>query len=165
MDKVPFAKPDIVAFILWREEFLTDLRRAQSAGCFTVVGAGALADPAVDHADLLIGSRNDFPSELHPEEHLHRFTTIVLTDGINGAVLYHGDTKINQPVFKVDAKDTTGAGDAFIAGFLAGIAHELNPPQALEIAAQWAASSVQFNSSIPPAFEVVKAQWGIDLIP
>lgn len=65
----------------------------------------------------------------------------------------------------MDAKDTTGAGDAFIAGFLAGIAHELNPTQALEIAAQWAASSVQFNSSIPPGFELVKAQWGIDLIP
>jgi len=165
MGDLPVKNGEVVAFVLWREEFLTDLRRAQSAGCFTVVGAGALADPAVDHADLLIGSRTDFPSELHPEEHLHRFITIVLTDGINGAVLYNGDTKINQPVFKVDAKDTTGAGDAFIAGFLAGIAHELNPPQALEIAAQWAASSVQFNSSIPPAFEVVKAQWGIDLIP
>ena len=165
MDDVAVQPGEIVAFILWREEFLTDLHRAQSAGCFTVVGAGALADPAVVHADLLIGSRNDFPSELNPEEHLHRFTTIVLTDGINGAALYDGDTKINQPTFKVDVKDTTGAGDAFIAGFLAGIAHELNPTQALEIAAQWAASSVQFNSSIPPAFEVVKEQWGIDLIP
>ena len=159
MDDVAVQPGEIVAFILWREEFLTDLHRAQSAGCFTVVGAGALADPAVDHADLLIGSRNDFPSELHPEEHLHRFTTIVLTDGIKGAALYSGDTKINQPTFKVDVKDTTGAGDAFIAGFLAGIAHELNPTQSLEIAAQWAATSVQFNSSIPPAFEVVKAQW------
>jgi len=165
MDDVAVQPGEIVAFILWREEFLNDLHRAQSAGCFTVVGAGALADPAIDHADLLIGSRNDFPSELNPEEHLDRFTTIILTDGISGAVLYNGDTKINQPVFKVDPKDTTGAGDAFIAGFLAGIAHELNPTQALEIAAQWAASSVQFNSSIPPAFEVVKGQWGIDLIP
>ena len=165
MDNVPFRSDEVVAFILWREEFLADLHRAQSVGCFTVVGAGALADPAVDHADLLIGSKNDFPSELLPEEHLHRFTTIVLTDGINGAVLYNGDTKIKQPVFKVDAKDLTGAGDAFIAGFLAGIAHDLNPTQTLEIAAQWAASSVQFNSSIPPAFEVVKEQWGIDLIP
>ena len=165
MDDVAVQPGEIVAFILWREEFLNDLHRAQSAGCYTVVGAGALSDPAIEHADLLIGSRNDFPSELHPEEHLDRFTTIVLTDGINGAILYNGDTKINQPTFRVDVKDTTGAGDAFIAGFLAGIAHELNPNQSLEIAAQWAASSVQFNSSIPPAFEVVKGQWGIDLIP
>jgi hypothetical protein len=37
--------------------------------------------------------------------------------------------------------------------------------QSLEIAAQWAATAVQFHSSIPPAFEVVKQQWGIDLIP
>lgn len=165
MDDVPVKSGEVVAFILWREEFLTDLRRAQSAGCFTVVGAGALVDSAVDQADLLIGSRNDFPPELLAEEHLDRFTTIVLTDGINGATLYNGDTKIHQPIFKVDVKDTTGAGDAFIAGFLAGIAHELNPTQALEVAAKWAASSVQFNASIPPAFEVVKEQWGIDLIP
>lgn len=165
MDNVPFRSDEVVAFILWREEFLADLHRAQSVGCFTVVGAGALADPAVDHADLLIGSKNDFPSDLLPEEHLHRFKTIVLTNGVFGAVLYSGDIKLSQPIFDVDAKDATGAGDAFIAGYLAGIAHELNPNQALEIAAQWAASSVQINSSIPPAFKVVKEQWGIDLIP
>ena len=165
MDDVPVKNGDIVAFVLWREEFLADLQRAQSAGCFTVVGAGALADPSVDHADLLIGSRKDFSHALNPEEHLHRFTTIVLTDGLNGADLYNGGTKINQPAFTVDVKDTTGAGDAFIAGFIAGIAHELKPAQSLEIASRWAATSVQFNSSIPPAFEVVKEQWGIDLIP
>lgn len=165
MENVPVKDGDVVAFVLWREEFLEDLHRAQSVGCFTVVGAAALADPAVDHADLLIGSRNDFSINLIPEENLHRFATIVLTDGINGADLYSADLKLNQPVFNVEVRDTTGAGDAFIAGFLAGIAHELNPVQSLEIATQWAASSVQFNSSIPPAFEVVKEQWGIDLIP
>jgi len=31
------------------------------------------------------------------------------------------------------------------------------------IASQWAASSVQVNSSIPPAFDLVRKQWGIEL--
>ena len=31
MDKVPFKAGDIVVFVLWREEFLTDLLRAQAA--------------------------------------------------------------------------------------------------------------------------------------
>jgi len=165
MDNVAFKAGDVVAFILWREEFLTDLVRAQAAGCFTVVGAGALADPSVTHADLLIGSRNDFSSQLNPLDHLDRFTSIVLTDGINGSVAYNGSNEINQPAHKVEVKDTTGAGDAFIAGYLAGIAHGLSAAHTLEVAAKWAATSVQFHSSIPPAFEVVKQQWGIDLIP
>jgi len=165
MDNVPFKAGEVVAFILWREEFLGDLKRAQAAGCFTVVGAGALADVSVTHADLLIGSRNDFSSDLNPLDHLDRFTSIVLTDGINGSVAYCDGIEIKQPAHKVEVRDTTGAGDAFIAGYLAGIAHELTASQSLEIAAQWAATAVQFHSSIPPAFEVVKQQWGIDLIP
>jgi sugar/nucleoside kinase (ribokinase family) len=165
MDNVAFKAGDVVAFILWREEFLTDLVRAQEAGCFTVVGAGALADPSVTHADLLIGSRNDFSSQLNPLDHLDRFTSIVLTDGIRGSVAYSGTDEIRQLAFKVEVKDTTGAGDAFIAGYLAGIAHGLSATHTLEVAAKWAATSVQFHSSIPPAFEVVKQQWGIDLIP
>jgi hypothetical protein len=165
MNKVPFKAGEIVAFVLWREEFLADLRRAQAAGCFTVVGAGALADSSVTHADLVIGSRNDFPVEINPLDHLDRFASIVLTEGMQGAVLYSGGNEIRQPAFKVEVKDTTGAGDAFIAGYLAGIAHDLTTTQSLEIAAKWAASAVQSESSVPPAFEVVKEQWGIDLIP
>jgi sugar/nucleoside kinase (ribokinase family) len=165
MDNVSFKAGEVVAFILWREEFLGDLKRAQAAGCFTVVGAGALADVSVTHADLLIGSRNDFSSDLNPLDHLGRFTSIVLTDGINGSVAYSGSDEIKQPAYEVEVEDTTGAGDAFIAGYLAGIAYELTAAQSLEIAAQWAATAVQFHSSIPPAFEVVKQQWGIDLIP
>ena len=117
------------------------------------------------HVDLAIGSRNDFPAAINPVDHLDRFTSIVLTDGIQGAVLYSSRSEIRQPAFKVEVKDTTGAGDAFIAGYLAGIAHELSTTQSLEIAAKWAASAVQSESSVPPAFEVVKEQWGIDLIP
>jgi len=165
MNKVPFKAGEIVAFVLWREEFLADLQRAQAAGCFTVVGAGALADSSVTHADLVIGSRNDFPVEINPLDHLDRFASIVLTEGMQGAVLYSGGNEIRQPAFKVEVKDTTGAGDAFIAGYLAGIAHDLTTTQSLEIAAKWAASAVQSESSVPPAFEVVKEQWGIDLIP
>ncbi len=164
MDKVPFKAGEIVAFVLWREEFLADLLRAQVARCFTVVGAGALADSSVTHADLAIGSRNDLPVEINPLDHLDRFATIVLTDGRQGAVLYSGGNEIRQRSYDVEVKDTTGAGDAFIAGYLAGIAHELSTTQSLEIAAKWAASAVQSESSVPPAFEVVKQQWAIDLI-
>jgi sugar/nucleoside kinase (ribokinase family) len=163
MDNVPFSEGDVVAIILWREEFLNDLLRAESLGCLTVVGAAALVDANVSHAHLAIGSVSDIPSDVNPGDHLDRFDEIVLTDGLNGARYYSKKQKLQQSALKVDAIDVTGAGDAFISGYLAALANELNPSQCLLIATQWAASSVQINSSIPPAFDLVRKEWGIEL--
>ena len=163
MDNVPFSEGDVVAIVLWREEFLNDLLRAESSGCLTVVGAAALVDANVGHAHLAIGSVSDIPSGVNPEDHLDRFDEIVLTDGLNGARYYSKKQKLQQSALKVDAIDVTGAGDAFISGYLAALANELDPSQCLLIATQWAASSVQINSSIPPAFDLVRKEWGIEL--
>lgn len=163
MDNVPFSEGDVVAIILWREEFLNDLLRAESSGCLTVVGAAALVDANVSHAHLAIGSVSDIPSGVNPEDHLDRFDEIVLTDGLNGARYYSKKQKLQQSALKVDAIDVTGAGDAFISGYLAALANELDPSQCLLIATQWAASSVQITSSIPPAFDLVRKEWGIEL--
>jgi sugar/nucleoside kinase (ribokinase family) len=163
MDNVPFSEGDIVAIILWREEFLNDLLRADSSGCLTVVGAAALVDANVSHAHLAIGSVSDIPSGVNPEDHLDRFDEIVLTDGLNGARYYSKKQKLQQSALKVDAIDVTGAGDAFISGYLAALANELDPSQCLLMATRWAASAVQVNSSIPPAFDLVRKEWGIEL--
>ena len=162
MDNVPFVSPDIVAFILWREEFLGDLQRAERSGCFTVVGASALVDANVLHAHLVLGSVSDIPSGVNPEEHLDRFDAIVLTDGLNGARFYSKHQKLHQASFDVQAVDVTGAGDAFICGYLTGLANGLEAEKCLLIASQWAASSVQVNASIPPAFDLVRKEWGIE---
>jgi len=163
MDNVPFSEGDIVAIVLWREEFLNDLLRAESSGCLTVVGAAALVDLNVSRAQLVIGSVSDIPSGVNPEDHLDRFDEIVLTDGLNGARYYSKKQKLQQTALKVEAIDVTGAGDAFISGYLAALANELEPSHCLLIATQWAASSVQVNSSIPPAFDLVRKEWGIEL--
>jgi len=163
MDNVPFATPDIVAFILWREEFLGDLQRAEESDCFTVVGASALVDAQVKHAHLVLGSVSDIPSSVNPKDHLDRFDAIVLTDGLNGARYYSKEEELHQTAFEVQAVDATGAGDAFICGYLTGLANGLEATKCLLIAAQWAASSVQVNASIPPAFDLVRKEWGIEL--
>lgn len=163
MNNVPFSDPDIVAFILWREEFLSDLQRAEQSGCLTVVGAAALVDSNVLHANLVIGSVSDIPSGVNPAEHLDRFDEIVLTDGLNGANYYSKKQKLHQAAFRVQAVDVTGAGDAFISGYLAALAADLDPASCLLLASQWAASSVQVNSSIPPSFNLVREEWGIEL--
>jgi sugar/nucleoside kinase (ribokinase family) len=163
MDNVPFSNPDIVAFILWREEFVGDLQRAGNLGCFTIVGASALVDTNVLHANLVMGSVSDIPSRINPVDYLDRFDEIVLTDGLNGAHYYSKQKKLYQAAFSVQPVDVTGAGDAFICGYLAGLANQLDPAKCLLLASQWAASSVQVNSSIPPAFDLVRNEWGIEL--
>jgi sugar/nucleoside kinase (ribokinase family) len=163
MDNVAFNCPDIVAFILWRKEFLSDLQRAEKSGCLTVVGAAALMDNNVSHANIAIGSVSDIPSGVNPKDHLDRFDGIVLTDGLRGAQFYSKNQFLHQDAFDVQAIDVTGAGDAFIAGYLAALANQLDPASSLLLASQWAASSVQVTSSIPPAFDLVRKQWGIEL--
>jgi len=162
MDDVPFSEGDIVAFVLWREEFLNDLLRAKSSDCLTVVGAGALVDTNVSNAHLAIGSVSDIPSSVNPEDHLDRFDEIVLTNGLKGAHYYSKKQILHQSALKVEAIDVTGAGDAFIAGYLAALANDFDPSTCLLIATQWAASSVQVSSSIPPAFDLVRKEWGIE---
>jgi len=46
---------------------------------------------------------------------------IVVTHGAGGSTLYTRDQSFHAPGFKVTAVDTTGAGDAFVAGLLCGI--------------------------------------------
>jgi ribokinase len=56
---------------------------------------------------------------------------VVVTLGARGAVAIFGDEVISQPAFAVNVVDTTGAGDAFVAGFVvaqwfsAGVAEAL----------------------------------------
>ena len=150
----PIKSEDIVAFVIWRTHFIADLNIAQSAGARTVVGSAALTDEAVEHADYLIGSREDFSGEYSVGDALDRFTHIVVTDGARGATLYGPDGSHFQPALTVDVIDTTGAGDAFLSGLLHYVAvhGDLNA-EAMALAAQWSALTVSTEGSIPPRFE------------
>ena len=46
-------------------------------------------------------------------------TLTIVTDGESGAVLFNGSTYINEPSIEIEVIDPVGAGDAFVAGFLA----------------------------------------------
>ncbi|NVM03838.1 MAG: carbohydrate kinase family protein [Candidatus Helarchaeota archaeon] len=43
---------------------------------------------------------------------------VACTDGRNGSQITDGTNIITAPIYKIDAKDTTGAGDAFMAGLI-----------------------------------------------
>jgi fructokinase len=67
---------------------------------------------------------------------------IVITDGQNGAYAHDGKTLVHAPVFKVKTVETTGAGDAFVSGYLGALLHSKTVHEALAWGAINAASCV-----------------------
>jgi len=95
-------------------------------------------------------------------EMLRRFPNarIVLTLGKDGAVYADAEQKHFQPIFKVQAVDTTAAGDTFTGYFLAGLLSDMSVPEILKMSAK--ASSIAVTRagavpSIPYRKEVVEA--------
>lgn len=69
--------------------------------------------------------------------------TVVLTLGSNGALITHlGQTFYIDPS-QICVEDTTGAGDAFAAGFLYGMTHEFSPLESGRIGAVLAGAVIE----------------------
>lgn len=87
----------------------------------------------------------------YPQSH------IVLTLGGAGSLYAHGETRLQQDIFKVKAVDTTGAGDTFTGYFLASQLRGEDAAQSLRIAAAASAIEVTRNGAaqaIPTLTEV-----------
>ena len=156
LTNVDLVPEDIVVFVNWRNFYLDNLRHARTVGCFTVVGAEALSDVNVTQADLLIGSRSDIGDIEITKEMFERFTTVVLTDGAKGATAHTKNSTSHQNPFPSTVIDTTGAGDAFLSGYLAAHSFGLmNPERALEIGSRWASVAITTEASIPPPWQEI----------
>ena len=69
------------------------------------------------------------------------FASVVITRGAGGAVVGHGDTITPIPAPRVEAIDTTGAGDAFVGALAARLAHGASLVDASAYASRVAALS------------------------
>jgi ribokinase len=82
---------------------------------------------------------------------------IVLTLGKDGAIYAEKGKTYHQPIYKVEAVDTTAAGDTFIGYFISGLVRQLEITEILKLASK--ASSITVtrkgsSSSIPTLDEV-----------
>lgn len=86
---------------------------------------------------------------------------IVLTLGSKGAIYKDKEQEYYQKPYKVDAVDTTGAGDTFTGYFISSLINNITVNKALDMASKAAAISVSregATTSIPFMKEVVEAK-------
>jgi sugar/nucleoside kinase (ribokinase family) len=94
-----------------------------------------------DEARMLTGASS--PADAAPVLLSKGARVVVIKLGSRGCAIYTADSASNCPGFAVDAKDTTGAGDCFVAGFLAARARGESLVEAGRFANAVAAKSVE----------------------
>ncbi len=77
-----------------------------------------------------------------------RVETVVVKLGARGSMVHTGGRTIRVGIHTVEAVDTTGAGDAYAAGFLYGMVHGWTPEQSGELAAAVAAETVRHIGAV-----------------
>jgi ribokinase len=152
------APGDVVYFAAWHEQFLPAMTR------LTDCGAGVATVPPPElvpglPAAYVIGSQAQYDRQdprclVRGEEGPVR--AVVVTRGADGLVIHGRSSSAAYPAHQVVAVDTTGAGDAFAAGFLCQVAAGASVDHAVSAGTAWAAVTVQSAASIPPPWQVVR---------
>lgn len=125
------------------------LKLGRAAGAITVLNPAPMRpdfDPALlRHVDILIPNESEFvalinrlappagraltttallkrsPAQLHALCGRLGVPVVIVTLGDRGVLISRQDGYLEVPAFAVEAVDTTGAGDAFVGGFAAGL--------------------------------------------
>ena len=103
------------------------------------------------HEGLMITGESD---PLRQAEIFRRLgaRTVVITMGGEGAVLVNGQERLRAGVYSVPYVDGTGSGDAFDAGYVFGLLHDMDPEGCLRIASALGASCVRAIGTTPGVF-------------
>jgi len=104
-----------------------------------------------DEAALLIGGSNDSLKEqiieFRQKFHAH---TICVTRGENGAIVWHDHEFYESPGCRVELGDTVGAGDSFLATFIAGMLGDQPMQQVIDKACRVGAFVASQRGANPP---------------
>lgn len=100
---------------------------------------------------LLRETKDGLDGEILAKDLLNRFpeSAIVLTMGPNGSVYMDSKETVLQPAYKVQAVDTTAAGDTFTGFFIGGIIRGLAVREAMDAASKAAAIAVTRQGAAP----------------
>jgi 1D-myo-inositol 3-kinase len=122
-----------------------------------------LADLA-GHVSVLTLSDEDLSAAPLPKAWLNAFPTVIVTDARNGLRLWHGRRWWRLAAFPAREADPTGAGDAFAAAFLIGLAETGDIAAAARFGAA-AASFIVEGPGIAAAADRAAIQRRLDAYP
>ena len=97
-----------------------------------IEGAGLAGIESKDYEEIIAGLKKKFPGK-----------KIVMTVGESGSYYICDDLLIHQDAYKVEAIDTTAAGDTFTGFFLASYLKDKDVEKALDLAAKASSITVQ----------------------
>ncbi|MEO6524195.1 MAG: carbohydrate kinase [Mucilaginibacter sp.] len=102
----------------------------------TIQTLAAMADVVKmneEEANLLISAYDEpLKDKIIEFQKKYHCQTIIVTRGENGAMVWHDEHFYEHPGFKIEVEDTVGAGDAFLATFVAGLLNKYPMDQILE---------------------------------
>ncbi len=100
-----------------RKKVLLDLINASEILFVNLAEARLLVDPTASSAGLPAGDLKSVMTKLY----MMGADDVVITDGLNGAYANDGKTIIHAPLFPGKRVEATGAGDAFVSGYLSAL--------------------------------------------
>jgi len=108
-------------------------------------------------AEKLSGSRS--PGDVFAFFSERGVGTVVLKQGEQGCKISHEGGRLHAPGFDVEVVDTTGAGDCFCGGFLAGLCRGLDLAEAARLANAAAAHCIERagNSEGVPDYDTLRS--------
>ncbi|HIE25943.1 TPA: sugar kinase [Candidatus Poribacteria bacterium] len=126
------------------------LRKAKELGVTTALDTAwdskgnwlNLLEPCLSYVDIFLPSIEEAKMLTNRTEHTeiadfflnYGIKTVGLKMSVKGSYIRTKDEEIRAPAYKVKTVDTTGAGDAFVAGFLAGTIMEWDLEQTAKLA-------------------------------
>jgi sugar/nucleoside kinase (ribokinase family) len=126
----------------WDDELIR-----QDAGFFEACAGVDIFLPNVEEGEALTGEKSAEAILHHLQKH---FPLVVLKRGEHGAIASRGTTRVSAEALPVNVVDTTGAGDAFNAGFLHAWLGNSDIESSLAGGIKAAALSVQSAGGAPP---------------
>lgn len=114
-------------------------------------------DLATTHADILVGDLKEFGALFgtttleETAAEVGKYGLIAtITAGAKGAYVVEDGVMTHVPAQKIEqVVDTSGAGDAFAAGFLYSLSQGKNAPDAASVGSSWAAAIIQHFGAEP----------------
>jgi sugar/nucleoside kinase (ribokinase family) len=103
-----------------------------------------------DEAKLILGENN--PPRQAEAFHAWGAKTAVITSGNEGAVLVGEGLRLRAGAFPVEYIDASGGGDAFVAGYIYGLLHQMSTEDCLRYASALGASCVRAIGTTPGVF-------------